>query len=86
MLMSEKIKALEEQIKRLQERKNKMLAKEHSEARKQRTRKAVILGAWIMEKRPDLVAEIVAQLVRPQDRAAFGIEPEKPTLLASPAG
>lgn len=77
MLMTDKIKALDDQIKKLQERKNKMLAKAQSEVRKKRTRQAVILGAWLIEKRPDLVEQIKAQLVRPQDLAAFGIEAKK---------
>jgi hypothetical protein len=55
----------------------------HQEQRRREARCKVILGAWLMANRPDLVESIKAGLKRPQDRYAFGLDERPP---AYPAG
>lgn len=50
------------------------------EQRRLDARCKVILGAWLMANRPDLVESIKAGLKRPQDRFAFGLD--KPMALS----
>lgn len=46
-----------------------------SAERRLRTRRAVIVGGWLIANEPETVSRIVQGLTRPQDRAAFGLEP-----------
>jgi hypothetical protein len=42
------------------------------------TRQKAIIGAWIMQNRPELVVNIIDNLTRDQDKAAFaGFAPSK---------
>lgn len=53
----------------------KALKTEHSEEqRRLDVRRKVILGAWLLANRPDLVQSIKEGLQRPQDRYAFGMD------------
>ena len=61
-----------EQLKALRAAK---VAKESSEERRIRTRRAAILGGWLLANDPDQVELIKGKLVRDQDRKAFGLEP-----------
>jgi predicted Zn-dependent peptidase len=55
----------------------KLTARDNAKERAIRTRKAVILGAYLMQNEPEKVAEIVAKLTREQDKKAFSIQVEK---------
>jgi hypothetical protein len=78
--MGRTVAELDEKIRQLQARKQKLAAREAAEARRRRTRQAAILGGWLMGNDPQRVREIVASLTRPQDRAAFDLAgpPEDP--------
>lgn len=52
-----------------------MLAQHDATERKRITRQAVIIGKWVMAKRPELVSEIAGMLARDQDRAVFKLPP-----------
>ena len=70
--MAKTIAELDQEIKQLQARKQKLATLEAAAERKRLERQKIILGGWLMSQRPDLVSEIVGQLTRPQDRALFG--------------
>ena len=72
--MAQRIEDLDKRIEQLRARRQKLVARESVKARSLRTRQAVIIGTWIMGNRPELAEEVVRQLTRPQDRAAFGLE------------
>lgn len=84
--MSRKIEELDAQIAQLKARKQKLVARESAEARRIRTRQAAILGAWLMANDQAQVERIKAALVRPQDRAAFGLQADDSSADTSPAG
>lgn len=71
--MAKTIAELDQEIKQLQARKQKLATLEAAAERKRLERQKIIIGGWLMSQRPDLVSEIVGQLTRPQDRAAFGL-------------
>ena len=71
--MAKTIAELDQEIKQLQARKQKLATLEAAAERKRLERQKIILGGWLMSQRPDLVSEIVGQLTRPQDRALFGL-------------
>lgn len=55
----------------------KLTARDNAKERAIRTRKAVILGTYLMQNEPAKVAEIIAKLTREQDKKAFSIQAEK---------
>jgi predicted Zn-dependent peptidase len=55
----------------------KLTARDNAKERAIRTRKAVILGAYLMQNEPAKVAEIISKLTREQDKKAFSIQAEK---------
>lgn len=74
-------KTTEERLREAEERARhailqvKALKTERShEQRRLDARCKVILGAWLRANRPDLVESIKADLKRPQDRYAFGLD------------
>lgn len=67
-------------LKRINELKaqyTKLTARDNAKERAIRTRKAVILGTYLMQNEPAKVAEIIAKLTREQDKKAFSIQAEK---------
>lgn len=66
------IAELDKKLEQLKARKAQLLARESTTQRRQRTRQAIILGGWLLTNRPEIVEEVKAQLVRPQDLSAFG--------------
>ncbi|RYG21243.1 MAG: hypothetical protein EON93_26115 [Burkholderiales bacterium] len=71
--MSKRIEDIDRQLEQLKARRAALLAQDETRERRRRTRMAIILGTWLMSNRPDLVDHVKGQLVRPQDRRAFGI-------------
>ena len=64
---------------KLQQLKNlraQLLARECIAERKRSTRQAIIIGKWIISRKPELVHAIAKVLERDQDRAAFGLPPK----------
>jgi hypothetical protein len=71
--MTKRIDDIDRQLSQLKARRALLLAQQDSAERRRRTRQAIILGTWLMSNRADLIGHIQAQLVRPQDRRAFGL-------------
>lgn len=54
------------------ERKIKELSTKQNQAEKKKLdRRKIIIGAWVIENRPELVENIIANLTREQDKKAF---------------
>ncbi len=73
--MPQGIDSIDKQIEQLKARRHKLLARETATQRKERTRQAIVVGSWIIEHRPQWADEVRRSLVRPQDRAVFGLSP-----------
>ena len=69
------IESIDIKLQQLKPRRAQLLAQHDAAERKRITRQAVIIGKWIMSKRPELVSEIAGMLVRDQDRAVFKLPP-----------
>lgn len=69
------IQSIDIKLQQLKNRRAQLLAQHDAAERKRTTRQAVIIGKWIMSKRPELVSEIASMLVRDQDRAVFKLLP-----------
>jgi len=67
----ERLGALDEQIAALQQKKQQLDSKLKHDERKRISRQNIIVGAWIKANRPDVYAEVVAALSRPQDVDSF---------------
>lgn len=55
----------------------KLTARDNAKERAIRTRKAVILGTYLMQNETAKVAEIISKLTREQDKKAFSIHAEQ---------
>ena len=66
------IAELDKKLEQLKARKAQLLVRESTTQRRLRTRQAIILGGWLLANRPEIVEEVKAQLMRPQDLSAFG--------------
>jgi hypothetical protein len=73
MSNEERKAAIEKKIKQLKAQHSKLIARDSEKERASRTRKAVIIGTWVMANDPALVSKIVAGLTRDQDKLAFGV-------------
>lgn len=71
--MHQTIQDLDEKIAQLKARKAQLAAQKNAAERKSRLRKIIILGAWVLENKPSIVADCKVSLHRPQDRRAFGM-------------
>jgi hypothetical protein len=71
-MSSKDLAAIDRQIERLKNRRTAVLAQDAAAERRRRTRRSIIIGAWIQQHRPDIVEAVKAGLTREQDRAAFG--------------
>lgn len=69
------ILSIDIKLQQLKNRRAQLLAQHDAAERKRVTRQAVIIGKWVMSKRPELVTEIVGMLERDQDRAVFKMPP-----------
>ena len=64
---------IDKEIELLKAKRAALVARESNAQRRIRTRKAAILGGWIMANDPHLAERIASRLVRDQDRRAFGL-------------
>jgi hypothetical protein len=65
------IQSIDIKLQQLKNRRARLLAQHDATERKRITRQAVIIGKWVMAKRPELVSEIAGTLERDQDRVVF---------------
>lgn len=74
-----RIEQLKAQREELDKKIRQLAAQESKEKRARETRQKTIIGAWVMQHRQPLVAEIIANLTREQDKAAFAnyVPPKK---------
>jgi len=66
-----RIEQLKAQREELDKKIRELSAKDAKEKRALETRQKTIIGAWVLQHRPELVANIIANLTREQDKAAF---------------
>lgn len=66
-----RIDNLKAQREELDKKIRQLAAQEAKEKRALETRQKTIIGAWVMKERPKLVQEIIDNLTRDQDKAAF---------------
>lgn len=66
-----KIDQLKAQREELDKKIRELAARDAKEKRALETRQKTIIGAWVMQQRPELVQQIIANLTRDQDKAAF---------------
>src|SRR6218665_1543414 len=69
------IQSIDLKLQQLKNRRAQLLAQHDATERKRITRQAVIIGKWVMAKRPELVSEIAGTLERDQDRVVFKMLP-----------
>ena len=74
-MTSRSIESIDLQMLQLKNERSQLLARKCDRERKLNTRQAIIIGKWIMSRKPELVAAIVKVLERDQDRSAFGLPP-----------
>ncbi|MFI8616370.1 hypothetical protein ACIGHN_12790 [Acidovorax sp. NPDC077693] len=75
-MTSRSIESIDLKMLQLKNQRSQLLAKQCDKERKRSTRQAIIIGKWIMARKPELVAAIAKVLDRTQDRAAFGLPPK----------
>jgi hypothetical protein len=66
-----KLEKLKTQREELDKQIREMAAKQALANKKLSDRQKIIIGAWVMQERPALVQEIIANMTRAQDRAVF---------------
>lgn len=71
-----KLLEIDRRLAELKALRQKVASQEALSARRQRTQRCVILGAWLLSNDPSKVAQIVGQLTRSQDRRVFGMHDE----------
>ena len=72
---------LEAQVRKIREKRSKLLSQEKNDKRKMETKQAIIVGSWIRANSKQHWDQVVARLTRDQDREAVGLDP----LPATPA-
>jgi hypothetical protein len=70
------IESIDLKLQQLKNRRAQLLARQSVAERKRSTRQAIIVGKWLMAKKPEIVVAISKVLERDQDRAAFGLPPK----------
>ena len=71
------IASIDLKLAQLKNQRAQLLARECVAERKRSTRQAIIIGKWLMARKPELVTAISKVLERAQDRAAFDLPPHK---------
>ena len=74
-MTSRSIESIDLKMHQLKNRRSQLLAKQCDAERKRSTRQAIIIGKWIMARKPELVTAISKVLERDQDRAVFKLPP-----------
>lgn len=75
-MTSRRIESIDLKMLQLKNQRSQLLAEQSDAERKRCTRQAIIIGKWIMARKPELVTAIAKVLDRTQDRAAFGLPPK----------
>jgi hypothetical protein len=75
-MTSRSIESIDLQMQQLKNERSQLLARKCDKERKLNTRQAIIIGKWLMTRKPELVTAIAKVLERKQDRAAFGLAPK----------
>jgi hypothetical protein len=70
------IESIDLKLQQLKNRRAQLLARQSVAERKRSTRQAIIVGKWLMARKPEIVEAISKALERDQDRAAFGLPPK----------
>lgn len=70
------IQSIDIKLQQLKNRRAQLLAQHCVAERKRSTRQAIIIGKWLMAKKPELVTAIANVLEREQDRAVFSLPPK----------
>lgn len=73
---SDRIALIDKHIEVLRARRMQLIARAAKDEQRSRLRRAIIVGNWILARKPELAQAIAANLSRPQDRRAFGL-PER---------
>ena len=83
-MTSRSIESIDLKMLQLKNERSQLLAKQCDAERKLNTRQAIIIGKWLMARKPELVTAISKVLERAQDRAAFDLPPktEKATVVS----
>lgn len=79
-MTSRSIESIDLKMHQLKNRRSQLLAKQCDAERKLNTRQAIIIGKWLMVRKPELVTAIAKVLERRQDRAAFNLPPKAETV------
>lgn len=74
-MTSRSIESIDLKLQQLKNQRSQLLAKQCDAERKRSTRQAIIIGKWIMARKPELVTAISKVLERDQDRAVFKMPP-----------
>ena len=74
------IASIDLKLAQLKNQRAQLLARECVAERKRSTRQAIIIGKWLMARKPELVTAIAKVLERRQDRAAFNLPPKAETV------
>ncbi|KHA79435.1 hypothetical protein NC77_07435 [Janthinobacterium lividum] len=76
-----RIEQLKAQREELDKKISDLIAAKDKAERAADSRRKAIIGGWVLKHRPELVKNIIENLTRAQDKAAFkdwSIEPEQP--------
>lgn len=79
-MTSRSIESIDLKMLQLKNERSQLLAKQCDAERKLNTRQAIIIGKWLMARKPELVTAIAKVLERRQDRAAFNLPPKAETV------
>ena len=83
MSSAKPVEKLDLQIQQLKAQRALLLASEKTALRRRRNRMCYIIGGFIMARKPELVEAIGQLMIRPHDRAVFGLPPREDVLQAS---
>lgn len=72
------LERIDEKLEQLRKRRLLLANRETKEKRATRTRKAIIVGSWIISNDDAQYQRIINNLTRDQDRAVFGLTPLPP--------
>jgi hypothetical protein len=78
-MTSRSIESIDIKLQQLKNERSQLLARKCDKERKSSTRQAIIIGKWLMARKPELVTAIAKVLERKQDRAAFNLPPKAET-------
>lgn len=75
-MTSRSIESIDLKVQQLKNQRAQLVARKCQKESKRSTRQAIIIGKWLMVRKPELVTAIANVLERTQDRAAFDLPPK----------